>query len=451
MVIQDFKPAPHEATRNACRVCAPLGASLAFAGIAKTLPYLHGGQGCATYIRRYTISHFREPIDIASSSFDEAATVFGGQKNLFTGLQNVIQQYQPEMIGIASTCLSETIGEDIAAQIKDFRQSHGPVLPEIIFASTPSYVGSHYDGFQRAVYAIVSALARGGEKQPGINILVNLISPADIRHLREICLDFGLAATLLPDYSETLDGGSWEEYRRLPEGGTPLEAVRGMGRAAATLELSTFVEPGYSAGKYLLDAFGVTRHNLGLPVGVSAADEFFKLLEKYSGKATPQKYLKERGRLLDSYVDAHKYVFGKKGLVYGDADLVVSLGAFLAEIGMIPILCAAGKEPNLAERARPYLLKAPEHQVFEGVDFTDIYEIAEKMGPDILIGSSKGYSLTRRRGIPLLRLGFPVHDRLGANRLRLLGYGGTQELFDRLVNSFLEQQQDESSVGHSYM
>ena len=58
MLMQDIKPAPHEATRNACRVCAPLGASLAYAGIANTLAYLHGGQGCSTYIRRYTISPF---------------------------------------------------------------------------------------------------------------------------------------------------------------------------------------------------------------------------------------------------------------------------------------------------------------------------------------------------------------------------------------------------------
>ena len=58
---------------NPCKVCAPLGASLAFKGVEGAVPLLHGSQGCATYIRRYLISHFREPVDIASSSFDEMA------------------------------------------------------------------------------------------------------------------------------------------------------------------------------------------------------------------------------------------------------------------------------------------------------------------------------------------------------------------------------------------
>ena len=355
------------------------------------------------------------------------------------------------MIGIASTCLSETIGEDIAAHIQEFRRQNGAALPEIVFASTPSYVGSHYDGFHRAVYAVVSGLARETQKHDGINILANLISAADIRYLRQICHDFGVAATIVPDYSETLDGGSWEEYRRLPEGGTPLESIRKMGGAAATIELSHFLEPSQSAGHYLSETLGVKLHSIGLPIGVVASDDFLKLLETYSGRPTPPNYLKERGRLLDSYVDAHKYIFGKKALVYGDSDFVVSLGAFLAEIGMIPLLCAAGKDRNLNEKAAPYLQKAAEFKVYEGVDFIDIAEIAEKLEPDMLIGSSKGYSLARRRGIPLVRLGFPVHDRLGAARLRCLGYGGTQELFDRIVNSFLERQQDQSTVGHSYM
>ena len=62
---------------NPCKLCTPLGACLAFKGIAGTVPLLHGSQGCATYIRRYLISHFREPIDIASTNFSEDSAVFG--------------------------------------------------------------------------------------------------------------------------------------------------------------------------------------------------------------------------------------------------------------------------------------------------------------------------------------------------------------------------------------
>lgn len=65
-------------TTNACKLCKPLGACLAFKGIEGTVPYLHGSQGCATYMRRYIISHYNEPIDIASSSLSEKNAIYGG-------------------------------------------------------------------------------------------------------------------------------------------------------------------------------------------------------------------------------------------------------------------------------------------------------------------------------------------------------------------------------------
>ena len=99
---------------NACKLCSPLGAVLAFKGIEGAVCILHGSQGCATYIRRYMISHYKEPLDVASSSFSEDAAVFGGAASLMQGLDNLIKQYRPAVIGIATTCLSETIGDDVA-------------------------------------------------------------------------------------------------------------------------------------------------------------------------------------------------------------------------------------------------------------------------------------------------------------------------------------------------
>ena len=101
-------------TCNPCKLCAPLGAALAFMGVEGAIPFIHGSQGCATYIRRYLISHYREPIDIGSSSFSEETAVFGGESNLKAGLANIIRQYKPRMIGIATSCLSETIGDDVS-------------------------------------------------------------------------------------------------------------------------------------------------------------------------------------------------------------------------------------------------------------------------------------------------------------------------------------------------
>jgi nitrogenase molybdenum-iron protein alpha/beta subunit len=89
-------------TRNACKLCTPLGACLVFRGVEGCIPFLHGSQGCSTYIRRYLISHFREPMDIASSNFHEESAIFGGSANFQTGVMNVLRQYQPQPL--AKTC-----------------------------------------------------------------------------------------------------------------------------------------------------------------------------------------------------------------------------------------------------------------------------------------------------------------------------------------------------------
>ncbi len=109
-------------TTNACKLCKPLGACLAFRGIEGAVPMLHGSQGCATYMRRYIISHFREPMDIASSSLGEKHAVYGGGPNLKQGLQNVMTKFGAKVIGIATTCLTETIGDDVPMIVGEFRR-----------------------------------------------------------------------------------------------------------------------------------------------------------------------------------------------------------------------------------------------------------------------------------------------------------------------------------------
>ncbi len=116
------KPAPYVSTTNACKLCTPLGACLAFRGVAGAVPFLHGSQGCATYMRRYIISHFREPMDIASSSLGEKHAIYGGGPNLKQGLQNVMSKYGPQLIGVATTCLTETIGDNVPMFVKEFWQ-----------------------------------------------------------------------------------------------------------------------------------------------------------------------------------------------------------------------------------------------------------------------------------------------------------------------------------------
>jgi len=90
-------------------------------------------------------------------------------------------------------------------------------------------------------------------------------------------------------------------------------------------------------------------------------------------------------------------------------------------------------------------------QIVEDTDFVSMLEASRSLRPDIIIGSSKGYFLSRRLRVPLVRVGFPIHDRIGGQRILHTGYRGTQQLFDRIVNALIEFRQEDSSVGYSYI
>ncbi len=444
----------YTATTNACKLCKPLGASIAFRGIEGCVPFLHGSQGCATYMRRYIISHYNEPIDIASSSLGEKNAIYGGGPNLKLGLNNVTAKYAPKLIGVATTCLTETIGDDVPMLLAEYKKEFATVdSPLVVHVSTPSYSGTHMEGFHAAIRAVVEQLAGTALANGSINLLSGFISPADIRYLRGVCDDFGIAATILPDYSDTLDGPALCDYPLIPAGGTPLTSIRAMGGAKATVELGATL-PKMTAGTVLQDVHGVPLHRTGLPIGIRATDTFFQLLADLTGRETPKHHVAARGRLIDSLVDGHKYVSGKKAVVYGEEDLVVGLSALLAEIGVKPVLCASGgKSGRMAEGIADAILglDCPMPVVKEDVDFFDIETLAAELEVDLVIGHSKGYAFARRENLPLVRVGFPIHDRMGGQRILHLGYHGAQALFDLIANTLIEKKQDDSPVGYSYM
>jgi nitrogenase molybdenum-iron protein NifN len=419
------------------------------------------------------ISHFREPLDIGSSNFTEAAAIFGGRDNLFTALDNLTRSYKPQAIGITSTCLTETIGEDVPMYLKQYEaergrggRNNGGLEPRIFYASTPSYRGTHMDGFHEAVYAAISALAgEGGDPEKGapprINLIAGLVSAEGIRELHGILRSFSGSPdsrgrypyTLFPDYSETLDGPSWESYHKLPEGGTRLDDIRTMGNAAGTLYLGRPSGSASDAGRWLLEHWGVPLVNAELPVGIENCDSFFASLAELWGREIPEGLAKERGRLVDAYIDGHKYVNGKRAIIYGEEDFVAALASFLDEIGVVPVIAATGAEnPGFRARLDSALRNTKEKtEIMEDADFAGMLETARSLKPDFVMGHSKGLYLARNLGIPLVRCGFPIHDRIGGQRILHLGYRGTLNLFDMICNALMEASQNRHESGYTYI
>ncbi len=427
------------ATVNPCSMCMPMGSVMAFKGIEGCMPIFHGSQGCSTYMRLHLAHHFREPVDIASSALSEKGAVYGGAANLKKGLLNVIQGYSPRVIGIATTCLAETIGDDVVQIAKEFQREEPHARDvAIIPASTSSYSGSHEEGYNEALKAIVKTLAKRSRSNARFNLVIgSIISPAEVRYIKSMLEDWGCGFdyTLLPDISETFDAPLAATYLKIPEGGTPLAEINEMANSRETLTVGGSVWGG-GAGDYLEKEFGVHHTVLPLPIGVEQTDRFVGKLEEITDLGLPEKYERDRGRLLDAIVDCHKLVAGVRTAVFGDTEMALGVAKLLCEMGMDPRVIATGSKN--AEFVRRGEGLTPGSEVLSGVDFSEIHEAVARNDIELLIGPFTGRQISKAENIPLLRVGLPNHDRFGASRQMVLGYEGTTGLVDEIANTIVE-------------
>jgi len=420
-------------------MCMPMGAIVPFKGIEQAMVIIHGSQGCATYMRRHMAEHYNEPIDVASSSITEQGTIYGGEANLKKGLANLIQLYKPQVIGILSTCLAETIGEDIARTAVEFQQLYGEGCPQLITVPTPGFQGTQNEGYFQALRNIVVQLSRSTERHERINVIVPNISPADIREIKRM-LDLMQADYILfPDYSDTLDSPYASTYQKMPAGGTALADIEAMAGARATIQFGGTIEENLSPGKYLQDAFSVPLYNLPLPIGIEACDRFLELVQSLTGQEVPEILNKERGRLLDAMIDSHKYNREGRAAIFGEPEIVYAVSKLAVENGILPAVIATGsRNPALVAMLQSLTDEWEEEPtILLEADFVMIQSDCASRQVNVAIGSSDGRFLSEHEGIPLVRLGFPIHDRIGGQRLLSVGFAGTTVLLDRITNTLL--------------
>src|SRR5512135_2208194 len=115
---------------NPLKMSAPIGAALAFLGLDKCMPLVHGSQGCTAFGLVLFVRHFRETIPLQTTAMNEVTTILGGLENLEQAILNIHSRAQPDIIGICSTGLTETKGDDVDGYLRLIRQKH-PELADV--------------------------------------------------------------------------------------------------------------------------------------------------------------------------------------------------------------------------------------------------------------------------------------------------------------------------------
>jgi nitrogenase molybdenum-iron protein beta chain len=447
-------------TVNPAKACQPLGAVLCSLGFEKTLPYVHGSQGCVAYFRTYFNRHFKEPVACVSDSMTEDAAVFGGQKNIIAGLENAKALYKPEMIAVSTTCMAEVIGDDLNAFIGNAKNA-GAVAEEYPtpFAHTPSFVGSHTTGWDNMFEGIARyfTLNHMEGKEVGSNGKINIVPGfetylGNYRVIKRMMDEMDVSYTLLSDPSEVLDTPADGTFR-LYEGGTTLDEVKDAPNAKDTLFLQQWQSS--KSEKFTKGTWNHATPKIEIPMGLEATDAFLMKVSELTGKPIPASLEKERGRLVDMMTDSHTWIHGKKFALYGDPDFVMGLTRFLLELGAEPtdVLCNNAnkrwmKAMNNMLKASPY---GQETQVHIGKDLWHFRSLMFTNKPDFMIGNSYAKFIQRdtlhkgkEHEVPLIRLGFPIFDRHHLHRSTTLGYEGGMQILTTLVNAVLERLDEET-------
>lgn len=415
---------------NPLKLSPALGAAMAFLGVERSLPLLHGSQGCTAFALVLMVRHFQEAIPLQTTAMSELTTILGGADNLEQAIETIFNRAAPRLIGICSTALTETRGEDATGDLAAIRQRH----PEwrdlaVVSASTPDWAGSLEDGWGAATKAVIEALVPPSGK-PGCKRQINLLpgahmSPADVEATRELIADFGLEVVALPDLSESLDGHVPDDYTGVSLGGVPVDDIRTMGSSLLTLAIGNHMHPAATA---LHKRTGVPFRLFDTLSGLEAADAFVATLIELTELMPPPAVQRARSRLIDAMLDAHFYFDGCRVGIAGEADLVHSIAGVIAGMG-------ARIEPAVI--ASMHRGTTPDTSFAATIGDLDDFA-ATAGGCQLLIANSHATNLAVELDIPLLRAGFPVFDRIGAQQRQWVGYDGTRAMIFEVANLLLE-------------
>jgi len=437
---------PREALRiNPAKTCQPIGAMYAALGIHGCMPHSHGSQGCCAYHRSHLTRHFKEPVVATSSSFTEGASVFGGLANMTQALSNIFTIYNPRVVAVHTTCLSEVIGDDIPMMIK--KATEEGIIPQgkvVIHANTPSFVGSQVTGFANMVTGMVRYLSEfSGKREVQLNLIPGFIDPADMRELKRIVRLMGVKTILFPDTSGVLDLPQDGRYRMFPHGGATVEEIKSAGDSLGTIALGHFAS--HPAATELDEKCNVPCAFLELPYGLTNTDRFIHAMRNYGGVDVPAAIGDERGRLLDAMSDMHQYFYGKRVAIAGDPDNVIALTQFLVELDMKPAYVITGSPGNHFEHRLGEILaeQAPDALIKQNTDLFALHQWIKNQPVDLIIGNTYCKYISRVENIPFVRFGFPVLDRMGHRYFPSVGYMGALRLMEKINDALLDHKDRE--------
>jgi len=316
---------------NPIKHSQPMGSTLAFLGVKDCMPLMHGAQGCASYTKVFFTRHFNEPIAVRNTSVSDITAVLdGGDYSILMAIENIQSKeknLKPSMIGLHTTGLTETKGDDV-------RGVGMHIEIPYVFVNTPDYEGGMESGWALTVQAMIEQITvESTEIKPNKLVILPHLSmqPIEIEKIKCFCEDFGFETYALPDLSTSLDG-YWEEGQgKLANGGITVNQIRDLSTSSVVVSIGTSMKK--SAQALLKKNPSIEHLHFDHLMGLDGCDNFVAALMKIR-HTEPKPLIKRwRSRLQDAMLDSHFLIGSSHFVITGEPDMLVGMCALIRSVG----------------------------------------------------------------------------------------------------------------------
>ena len=419
---------------NPIRLSQPMGATLAYLGIDGCMPLMHGAQGCASFTKVFYTRHFNEPIALQTTAVSDITAVLdGGDYSITEAIKNITKKTTPSLIGLHTTGLTETKGDDVrgvAAQV-DF---------PLVYVNTPDYEGGLESGWAMTVAsamtveAIIDQLVEPTTQLDDAKaaILPNVsLRPIEVEKLMEFVQGFGFEAFALPDLSTSLDGHLGEKQGSVSSGGISVDAIRELGSASVVITIGASMR---IPGEALVAKNPAMRHvHLDGVMGLEATDTLVEALMAQKGLGPKAVVKRWRTRLQDALLDAHFAIGGRSFLLAGEPDFIYGIATAIREAGgLIPLAIVSNDSPVNET--------IPAEKVWVG-DLGDAESFMNSI--DCIVTNTHGERLAKRYKKAFVCRGYPDWETVGNTYQYEILYEGGCYLLSTIANAITEYEHHE--------
>lgn len=390
---------------NPHKLSQPMGAHLAFLGVKNCMPLMHGAQGCASFSKVFFTRHFNDPIAIQTTAVNDITAVLdGGHYGILTAISNITQKVKPELIGLHTTGLTETKGDDIRGACDLIKEDQ-----PIVWVNTPDFEGGLESGFAKAIGAMIDQLTLTQEtiNPSKIVLLPNVnIKPIEIEKIKEMLFGFGCEVLALPDLSESLDGHLGAKQGSLSSGGISLMEIQNLGNCGVVISVGESVR---SCGAKLQEKNKKMQHwHFDGLSGLIDCDVFIAKILEYRNISTPSlSVVRWRKRLQDALLDTHFAIGSTRFALALEPDQLYSVSTLLSEAGGQISIAISPTKSAILEKIQAV-------EVVVG-DLDDLRGYENDY--DVLVTNFHGMKIANKNHKGLILRGFPNYEEIG-NQLK---------------------------------